>query len=385
MRSLLFDLVVAVLFSIGSVPSDGPGPLLAVWTMVASGAGLLVRRRFPEVATAAALVALVVVGIPLPALVGLYTVARRRGPTPVLWCAGGVTVGCLVFAEILTQGGWNGVPVLLGVLVKGALYSVPLMLGLWLHQRAASLAATRERIERAEREQELLAERAVTDERRRIARDMHDVVAHRASVMTLQAGALAVRAEDERTAETAEVIRQNSAKALSELREMLQVLRDTGGDGDDGAAGTSGGPSVGDIEALVREATGAGAHIDLRMPDELPETSAAVGRSAYRVVQESLTNAAKHAPRAPVRVDVELLDERLVLTVGNDRAVAAANAASGTGYGLVGMRERVAFVGGTLETGPTSGGGYLVRANLPLSAPDDQSHVPGSPGARTGR
>src|SRR5699024_2119904 len=110
---------------------------------------------------------------------------------------------------------------------------------------------TRERIERAEREQELLADRAVSDERRRIAREMHDVVAHRASVMTLQAGALAVRATDERTAETAEVIRQNSAKALSELREMLQVLRDAGGDVVEGGAGTSGGPSVGDIEPLV--------------------------------------------------------------------------------------------------------------------------------------
>lgn len=384
MRSLLFDLALAVLFAAGAAPDDRSA-LLAYSTMVLAGAALFVRRRFPEVAIAGSLVALLVIGTPLPALLGLYTVARRRGPTVVLWFAGGLTILSLAIAEIAVQSAQAFIPVLLGIAAKAALYSVPLMLGLWLHQRAVTLVATRERIEQAEREQELLADRAVSDERRRIAREMHDVVAHRASVMTLQAGALAVRATDERTAETAEVIRQNSAKALSELREMLQVLRDTGGDIAEGGTGRSGGPSVGDVEPLVRESTEAGARIELRMPEELPEMSAAVGRSAYRVVQESLTNAAKHAPGAPVRVDVELIGERLVLTIGNGRPGAAADAVSGTGYGLVGMRERAAFVGGTLDTGPTAGGGYRVRAELPLSAPDDEPRGPDSPAQRSAR
>lgn len=378
MRSLLFDIAVVVL-AVGSVPTDSSP--LAIGEHLAIGAGLLVRRRFPELAVVGGLAVVSVNGSPLPAVIGLYTMARRRGPNLALWCAGGLTVVCLVVAELDVQGEWNGFPLVVGVAAKTAVYSVSLVLGLWLHQRAASLTTTRERIERAEREQELLAERAVSDERRRIAREMHDVVAHRASVMTLQAGALAVRAADERTAETAEVIRDNSAKALSELRDMLQVLRDTGGDEAGSDVGTPAGPAVSDIASLVREATDAGADIELRMPDELPETSAAVGRSAYRVVQEALTNAAKHAPRAPVRVDVELIDERLVLTVDNDRSDAVAHAVFGTGYGLVGMRERVAFVGGSVNLGPTSGGGYRVCAELPLRAPDDQQHGPDSPGA----
>nr|WP_228046895.1 sensor histidine kinase [Saccharopolyspora sp. HNM0983] len=363
---MLFDLVIALLLSTGPVTNGTPVTPLMIWATIGATAGLLLRRRFPEVAIVAGLAALLVTASPLPALVALYTLARRRGPGLVLWCAGGLTVVCLVVAEIVVQEVWFGFPVLLGVAVKAALYSVPLMLGLWLHQRAASLTATRERIDRAEREQALLAERAVTEERRRIAREMHDVVAHRASVMTLQAGALSVRAPDERTAETAEIIRQNSAKALTELREMLQVLRDTGNDEDDGGAGARSGPSVGGVASLVRETADAGTEVSLRMPDVPPETSPAVGRAAYRVVQEALTNAAKHAAGAPVRVDVEVADEQLVLTVDNDRGTESGAAATGSGYGLLGMRERAAFVGGALETGPTGSGGYRVRAVLPL-------------------
>lgn len=368
-RSLLFDLVVALLCSVGLVEVASASPLV-ICALVGAGMGILVRRRFPAAAVVGGLAVLGATSAPLPASIALYTFARRRGPCLALWCAGILTVPYQVTVEIIDQSAeWAALTTSLAIAVKSAFYSVPLLLGLWLYQRHVTVVAARERIERAERERELLAEREVTNERRRIAREMHDVVAHRASVMTLQAGALTVRAQDERTSETAEIIRQNSAKALTELRGMLHVLRDSssaaGQHSDDHASA----PTVRAIESLVRDATEAGSTVDLQMPDVLPEISDAIGRAAYRVVQEALTNTAKHAPHAAVRIDVEVAGDDLVLTISNDRGRPAdAVAVSGSGHGLLGMRERVAFTGGSLEAGPTGSSAYRVRAVLPLRA-----------------
>lgn len=371
-RSLVFDLLVALLCSVGIVRGTAVPAALTICAVVATGLGLLVRRRYPGVALATGVAVLAVGAAPLPASIGLYTFARRRGPCRLLWLAGAVTVAGQVAAEIvLVQQGGHGYPVLLAIAVKGAVYCCPAMLGLWLHQRQVLMAAARERIERAERERELLAERAVADERRRVAREMHDIVAHRASVMALQAGALTVQARDERTAETAEIIRQNSAQALTELRGMLRVLRDTGG-ADHHGADSGGVPAVRSIETLVSDAVAAGSVVRLDMPEVLPETSEAVGRAAYRVVQEALTNASKHAPHAPVRVDVAAVDGDLAITVCNDPGRGSAAVTAGSGYGLLGMRERVALVEGDLEHGPTVSGGYRVRVVLP--ALDSDSH-----------
>lgn len=353
---LLIDLVVALLFS--GLLTDSATP----WEYglyLAAGLALLVRRSFPLVAVVTSLVAVVtslvlvaVIFYPPPSWAALYTYARRHGAGRATWIVGFVVIAVGVTSEMVRQTGWDGFPMLLGIGVKSALYCVPAMLGLWLHQRQVLMTATRERIERAERERALLAERAVSEERRRIARELHDVIAHRASVMSLQAGALTMHATDESTAETAEIIRDNSAKALTELRGMLRVLRE-------GPSDLAEAPAVGDIAGLVRDT---GSSVRLTLPEELPETSGATGRAAYRVVQEALTNAARHAPDAAVSVVVEAGNDLVVtVTNGPGRRVRT----TGAGYGLLGMRERVALAGGSLETGPTGDGGFRVAAVLP--------------------
>lgn len=238
-----------------------------------------------------------------------------------------------------------------------------------MRQRHTLLNALRERARQAERERDLLAERAVAAERRRIAREMHDVVAHRVSTIALQAGALSVTAPDERTIETAEVIRQVSAQALTELREILNVLRHDQPESADGVHGVQSDGSVqADVATLVRDCVAAGGNIHLHAATEIPVVTGAVRRAVYRVAQEALTNAAKHAPHA--RVDIRLVDEQgeLQLTVTNRRGGKrpSGHAVPGSGYGLLGMRERVTLVQGNLHTGPTLEGGYRVHAAFPL-------------------
>ncbi|MEB3365801.1 sensor histidine kinase [Saccharopolyspora mangrovi] len=346
---LLIDLAVAVMF--GGVLNTEATP----WEFslhVAAGAALLVRRRFPLVTAGVSVAVIAFTAYLPPSWVALYSYARRHGSAPSTWVVGVVIIATGVAANMVRYPGGMGFPTLLSFGVNSALYTVPAMLGLWLHQRQALLTAARERVERAERERALLTGRAVTEERRRIARELHDVIAHRASVMSLQAGALTLHAKDEGTAQTAEIIRDNSAKALTELRSMLRVLRE-------GPSDLSEAPALADIAELVRE-TGSG--VRLSMPGDLPQTSGSTGRAAYRVVQEALTNAAQHAPGAPVSVVVEA-DDELRVTVTNGPGEQPPTA--GPGYGLLGMRERVALAGGSLEVGPTADGGFRVAAVLP--------------------
>ncbi|TDD91160.1 sensor histidine kinase [Saccharopolyspora karakumensis] len=346
---LLIDLAVALTFS--GVFSGQATPW-EYFLYSAVGVALLVRRRFPLVTAGTSLVPVALMLHPAPAWVALYTYARRHGGAPSTWVVGIAIIATGVTANLVRYPGQELFPTLLSIGVNSALYTVPAMLGLWLHQRQALVTAARERIERAERERALLTGRAVTEERRRIARELHDVIAHRASVMSLQAGALTLHAKDEGTAHTAEIIRENSAKALTELRGMLRVLRE-------GPSDLSEAPALADIAQLVRE-TGSG--VRLSMPDELPETTGSTGRAAYRVVQEALTNAAQHAPGASVSVVVEDGDE-LRATITNGPGAQASTA--GPGYGLLGMRERVALAGGSLEVGQTADGGFRVAAVLP--------------------
>lgn len=365
LRSLLFDVVVAV-FAVGAGSNVTHGPPAVVTSVtVAAGIAIALRRRFPWLAVAAAGGLSFVTAQPVAGLIAVYTVARRRGPGKQLWIAAALVEGFLVLGGVLRGGGnFEIVPVLVMTLfVVGSAG----LLGLWIFQRKMLVVSYQERAEQAERERDLLAEREVAAERRRIAREMHDVVAHRVSVISLQAGALTMRAQDERTAEVAEVIRSTSGTALTELRTMLRVLRDdeSGSPQQDGGELASD-PTLGSIAPLVRQSTASGANVRLDVPDPVPETSAEVGRAAYRVVQEALTNAAKHAPHAAVQVSVAEEDEGLVVAVSNQRGRSTdTDAVPGSGYGLIGMRERVTLAGGTLSTGRTDSGGYRVRAIFP--------------------
>ena len=359
--------------------------------VVAATLAFSVRRRFPWVPIAALFGLALISPQIATSNVALYTMARQRGPRLPTWIATALVTGLNVinFSPFADPWEWVNALVLVAVYV-----SAPVLLGLWVFQRAALLTAMRERADQAEREQRLLTERAVTAERRRVAREMHDVVAHRLSVVSLQAGALTTAARDGRTTDTAETIRQTGSTALAELRDMLRVLRDDDSSTQDQAPAEhdepAGAPALGGIEPLVRDAVGTGADVRLDVPATLPETSDDVGRAAYRVVQESLTNAAKHAPRAPVHVELVVDGEQLAVTVSNEAVVVSNEtgddehaAVPGSGYGLVGMRERITLVGGSLHAGPKADGGYRVRATLPAHAENSgPEHVRRTEGAR---
>jgi signal transduction histidine kinase len=239
--------------------------------------------------------------------------------------------------------------------------------GLFVRARRQLVLSLRERAERLEAEQRQHVEQAREAERRRIAREMHDVLAHRVSLLSLHAGALEFRpdAPPEEIAEAAGVIRSTAHAALSDLRQVIGVLRE----GEDGGGTEPPQPTLADIPALIEESRAAGMRVACRI--ELPDGAAvpeALGRTAYRIVQEGLTNARKHAPAAAVEVRVSG-GPQLVVEVVNRRPVgvtaAGALAGTGAGTGLIGLAERVALAGGELQSGPDPDGDFVLRATLP--------------------
>ncbi|MFJ9783215.1 sensor histidine kinase [Amycolatopsis sp. NPDC101161] len=339
---------------LGGDPRD-QHPALYVPAVVVSGLALLARRRWPLLVLAVAALCLLAGVTLLPVTIATYSVAARHG---VSWQTGAAVVvaGATgnAFGVLRQPGGFMMVALVLGFFVLG-----PVLGGLWMHQRATLLAVLRDRAEEAERARTLLADQAVFAERRRIAREMHDVVAHRVTAVALQAGALSLRAPDEKTEQAAETIRATSATALDELRGILRVLRD------DAPASDAGPGVLASLEDLVAEVAATGARVELTLPDPLPAVPDQVGRAVYRVVQESLTNAGKHAPHAAVDVRLAFTGERLAVEVTN-RLTPHGSAVPGSGYGLVGMRERVELAGGDLRTGPTGDGRFQVSAGFPV-------------------
>ncbi len=243
-----------------------------------------------------------------------------------------------------------------------------------LQHRNHLAAELHEAAVRAEEEREAQAARAVADERRRIAREMHDVVAHSVSVMVVQAGgARRILARDpERAGEAARLIERTGRGALLEMRRLLGVL----GTGDEPAA-MAPQPSVDEISALVERARGAGLPATLSVEGERRPLPAGAEAAVYRVVQEALTNALKHAAGAPTDVLLHWGPEELEVVVADGgRSAAGSPGAAGRaaedpslpsgGHGIVGMRERVKVYGGSLSALPEPGGGFVVRARLPL-------------------
>jgi signal transduction histidine kinase len=219
-----------------------------------------------------------------------------------------------------------------------------------------------ERVEAAERERATAAERATAEERARIARELHDVVAHSVSVMVVQTSGVRRLLKDEQSREREALlsVEQIGRQALTEMRRMLGVMRS----GEDAPAALAPQPGLQHLERLIAQVEEAGLPVTLRVEGDRPDISPGVDLSAYRIVQEGLTNALKHAKGAHAEVVVRYIDSSVELEIADDGP--GTPNGDGMGHGLVGMRERVALYGGTIESGPRAGGGFVLRAQLPV-------------------
>src|SRR3954447_5013463 len=213
-------------------------------------------------------------------------------------------------------------------------------------------------------EQERASLQAVAEERQRIARELHDVIAHSVSVMTVQAGAVRrlLAPEQERERQALEVVESTGREALTEMRRLVGLLREHGTMPEFAPQ-----PSLRTLDILIGTVREAGLEVELDVQGRERELPPGVDLSAYRLVQEALTNTLKYAGPAQAWVTLRWRDDELELEVANNGHSEAAS--NGTGHGLAGMRERVALCGGTLETGPRDGGGFVVRCHLPLEPP----------------
>jgi signal transduction histidine kinase len=244
------------------------------------------------------------------------------------------------------------------------------LLALYFSARHEMLQALRDRAERAERERHLLAEQARAEERARLAGEMHDVVTHRVSLMVLQAGALGITAADEATRQAAEQLRAAGVQALDELRDLVGILRTE--PEDDRAPATSG------LAELVAESTAVGTPAELVEQGDPALASPVVGRTAYRIVREALTNVRKHAPGAHVVVLVSYDESQVRLSVRNTAAAAPPDrslAATGSGVGLASLRQRIELVHGTLRAAGTPDGGFCLEATMPSYVPTAEPAV----------
>jgi signal transduction histidine kinase len=352
--------VLAIVQVAVAVPaySDLRGVVLLVVGLLAAAA-VLVRRRFPLWLLAAAVLAGVVSGDASAALpLGAYAVVRYAPATRLRWVALGLAAAVALAPWQFTtfNEGLNNVLIVIVLLV------LPAVLGLWVRTRAELITALRDRAERAEAEQQLRAREAVLAERARITREMHDVVGHRVSLMVLQAGAIDMAADDaDRVRQLAGQLQDAGRRSLEELRQLLGLLQE---DPDEDAP-LAPQPGLGDVEELVGDSRRAGLEVTLTRCGTPRELDPTAGRTAYRVVQEALTNAGKHAPGGPVTVTLDLREAELAVTVTNRPATRPPTALPSGGLGLIGLRERVRTVGGTLRAESRLDGGFRIEAVLP--------------------
>jgi signal transduction histidine kinase len=374
--SAVLDWLAAALTVLGTaravVNPDLPTPsLFVVGATVIAIAALIWRRSHPELVLGVELAAAAVGVVPIPAMLALGTVAARLGWTRrvQLWAAASFAAALILLAQFVDAPDIGTGRALGFLYATGLTVVVPLLLGLYIHSRAEILESAQAR------EAELLtaadadAERARIGERARIAREMHDVVAHRVSLISLHAGALELSEEGTPAGDAAVVIREAAHQALEELRQVVGVLR-TNPDGTQGEPLTPQ-PTLRDVKTLVEDWQAAGAVIQFH--DELDahardDVSPSCGRTIYRLIQEALTNASKHAPGGPVDVTLTLAADTVSVSVVNSSGIReSSRARTGAGVGLYGLRERVEVAGGRFEAGSLPDGGFAVRATLPVS------------------
>ncbi|WP_207127746.1 sensor histidine kinase [Actinocatenispora comari] len=379
-RPLLVDAALAVvvtalvvLGSLGESYPSNPDDVVAglvvppwpAYLLAGAAAAVLVwRRRRPVTVWAISLALVVLYTIPgyvngsalIAPVLAVYTVTTLGRARRALLLAG-ITVVVLMGSTILFSPFGFGGP----VTVIPFEVAVALAAGLAVASRRAYVAEIADRAEQAERTREEEARRRVDAERLRIARELHDVVAHTMATISVQAAAAAHVLKDPppEAATALAAIRAASKDGLVELRAILRLLR-TEGEADPRHPT----PGLAQLATLAERTRQAGVPVTLRLPTPLPELPAATELVAYRIVQESLTNTVKHAGRARATVTVDTRDGHLELTVLDDGI--GCTAPETDGHGLLGMRERAASVRGSVEAGPDPAGGFRVHARLPL-------------------
>jgi signal transduction histidine kinase len=352
---------------LGATLSSGPGPVAGrIAFAVAVTVPLVFRRQAPGLVVAVICAATLIWVLPaevaetstspfpsfLLAAFSVACYARRRAVA----IAGGVALLAVMLTALLSrfyQGASLGVGdvAILSVFLGGAWTS-----GWLVRQRAAQAR-------RALAESGELARSAVSEERVRIARELHDVVAHSVSIIAVQAGAAEelIERDPQRARDHMASVRRTAREAMAEMRRLLDVLRT------DDAAYTPQ-PGLARLDDLLEEVRGSGVPVELIEEGERPRLAPGLDLVAFRVVQESLTNVRKHAPGARTKVLMRFEPSAFELDIANGPASAATtlNGSGGGGHGLIGMRERVHLFGGSFGAGPSEDGGFLVHAVLPL-------------------
>ena len=342
---------------------DTTAEIVALLVVLASSAALFLRRRYPVSVGAVALAAVAAYGallhrpgpIMLVFVVALYTVVDE-GHLAVAVGLGLASVVSFAVADSYTRTGVGGN----GATLLHAGWLVAVIVGVTRNRRAY-LAEVQARVLAAEQRKEEEARHRATEERLRIARELHDLLGHHLSLISVQASAALHRPDPERSAEALAVIKQTSRETLRELRAALGVLRQ------EGTTPSRPAPGLDRLDELVTAAERCG----LAVRTEVTETGPLppeVDLSAYRIVQEALTNVSRHAGASTAVVRVVPDGDEVVVEVADDGAgpTGLPDTTTGNGTGVLGMDERARALGGSLATGPGPDGGFLVRARLPL-------------------
>lgn len=369
-----FALCVVIMTIDAHRTPDAGVTVVAVAAIVVAAAPVLIRRRAPVVALTLAMLALfavmsgagIYVTIAASPMICAYALAEARGRRAALTAAALALPVVVLILQLYSPHGyftWSTAQNL-------GYVAIPLALGVAAHDRRAYTAALVARAESAERTREEEALRRVGEERLRIARDVHDVVAHAMVAINVQAGVGAhlLDRDPDQARSTLREIKRVSGASLDDLRSVLGLLREEGAEAVTAPVRPTRG--IAGIEDLREGLGSAGVELDVDIDPAAGALPAAIDATGYRIVQEALTNVLRHAGPTTAHVRVACRDDHVVIEVENDRGRDPAPVdGAGSGNGLRGMRERVVAVGGSFEAGPRDGGGWRVAASLPVGAP----------------
>lgn len=352
--------------------TQAPVPILAgLAGAVLVAAPIAVRRQHPLGSAAVLVTALAIAGpasrnlafaalIPLTYV--LYSVASDSRPrTAAIMLVLAVAAG---WTTVLPGSHGRGAAVLFSVLYL-IVWAVGLMVG--MHRRyTAHLLRAQARLAQAQLQD---TRRGITEQRMLIARELHDAVAHTMSVITVQAafGALVVQDDPLKARAALEAIESVGRQTLTEMRRLLDVLRIEDPEAEPESAWLTPAPGLADFDRLIEQTALAGVRVDLTITGAPRALPSGVDLSAYRIVQEALTNVVKHAATADARLQITFCDDSVVVEICDAGPARPVSATAAPGRGLIGMSERVHLYGGDLQTGPTPEGGFRVRARLPLA------------------